>query len=119
MVTYRDVGERHAVYAAGVLSIVLFAEYTVLLTTILIAALVGIKWHMGTPPMFSMMVCTVVPLGVSMCIKLSVHTWWYARGVPLLAIPPWLPPLHGLLAHWALDAYWLVTLRDARRVALP
>ena len=54
-----------------------------------------------------------------MCVKLSVHTWWYAHGMPLLGVPVWLAPVHGLFAHWALDAYWMVTLRDARKATLP
>lgn len=44
---------------------------------------------------------------------------WYAHGLSWVGVPLWLPPLHGLFAHWVLDAYWLVTLRDARKATLP
>ena len=119
MVTYRDVAKRHAVYGASILSVVLFAEYTWFLVLVLSGLLGGVRWHMGTPPMFSVMACTCVPLATSMCVKLSVHTLWFAYGIPILSIPPWLLAVHGLSAHWALDAYFLVTLRDVRKTTLP
>ena len=61
----------------------------------------------------------VHPARHMVCVKLSHHTWWYAHGMDLLGFPSWLMPMHGLLAHWVLDAYWLVTLTDVRKATLP
>jgi hypothetical protein len=36
-----------------------------------------------------------------------------------LGVPPWLFPMHGLFAHWVLDAYFMVTLSEVRKITLP
>lgn len=119
MVTYADVAQRHALYVAAVFSTVVTAQYTVFLTCILTVELVCICYHMRTPPFFTILASTCTPLATSVCVKLSHHTWWYAHGMDLLGFPPWLMPMHGLLAHWVLDAYWFVTLTDVRKATLP
>lgn len=57
----------------------------------------------------------LVPVTHSLC---PVRRW-YAHGMDLLGIPLWLCPMHGLFAHWALDAYWLTTLTEVRKATLP
>ena len=106
-------------YKRQVLSIITTAQYTVLLTCILIVALASVCHHMKTPLLFTALTATCTPLSTSFCVKLSHHTWWYAHGMDLLGFPPWLVPMHALLAHWVLDAYWLVTLTDVRKATLP
>ena len=119
MVTYADVGKRHIIYATALLEVIVFAEVTLFLTVLLLVDLGIVRWHMHTPYGFAAaaMICT--PLATSLCVTLSHHTWWYAHGMSFIAIPLWLCPMHGLFAHWALDAYWLVTLRDVRKSTLP
>ena len=119
MVTYADVGKRHIIYATALLEVIVFAEFTLFLTALLLVDLGIVRWHMNTPYAFAgaAMICT--PLATSLCVTLSHHTWWYAHGMPIVSVPLWLLPMHGLFAHWALDAYWLVTLRDVRKSTLP
>jgi hypothetical protein len=119
MVTYGDVGRRHAVYAVALFEVILLSKYTVLLTALLLVDLAIVRRHMNTPYAFTGITMLCTPVAASLCVTLSHHTWWYAHGMPLLAIPSWTCPMHGLFAHWALDAYWLVTLRDVRKSTLP
>lgn len=119
MVTYAEVGKRHAAYASAVVVTILFAEHTLFLTALLCGVLAGVKWHMGTPSPFLVAIGTCGPLAAALCVKLSHHSWWYAHGMDWIGVPLWLPPLHAIFAHWILDAYWLVTLRDARKSTLP
>ena len=119
MVTYSDVGKRHAVYLAALLEVILFAEYTLLLSALLLLNAGIVRWHMNTPYAFTGVAMLCTPVAASLCVTLSHHTWWYAHGMPVISIPLWLCPMHGLFAHWALDAYWLVTLRDVRKSTLP
>ena len=119
MVTYTDVARRHVVYASAVCAVLVTAEYTLFLTTLLLLALSAVRCHMKTPPMFTLLTTTCTPLTTGLCVKLSHHTWWYAHGMDYLGFPLWLMPMHGLLAHWVLDAYWLVTLTDVRKATLP
>jgi len=119
MVTYQKVAKRHAVYATGVLAVTMLAEFTWALTVVLFTLLALVRWHMNTPITFTMLSCLCGPLSTTLSVNLSAHTLWFAHGMHILAIPPWLLAVHGLFAHWALDAYWLVTLRDVRKTTLP
>ena len=119
MVTYEDVGRRHAGYAAALFAVVALARTTVCLAVVLVALLAGVRWHMNTPLAFSLLVGAGGPLAAALCVQLSHDTWWHAHGLSWVGVPLWLCPLHGLFAHWVIDAYWLVTLRDARKAALP
>lgn len=119
MVTYRDVGKRHAVYGAGVIAVATLAQFSGMLTVVLFAALGAVRWHMGTPLLFCIAACACGPACAALCVNLSVHTFWFAHGMPWLSVPTWLPAVHGLFAHWALDLYFLVTLRDVRKTTLP
>tara|TARA_B110000858_G_C17556526_1_gene360561 strand:+ start:66 stop:434 length:369 start_codon:yes stop_codon:yes gene_type:complete len=119
MVTYSDVGKRHVVYATALLEVVVFAEFTLFLTAMLLIDVGIARWHMNTPYAFSLVAMLCTPVAASLCVTLSHHTWWYAHGMNIIGIPLWLCPMHGLFAHWALDAYWLVTLRDVRKSTLP
>ena len=119
MVTYADVGRRFLIYAIGLLEVILFAEYTLVLTLLLLANIAVVRWHMKTPYTFSAVAMAATPFAAALCVKLNHHTWWYAHGMGYASIPPWLCPMHGLVAHWALDLYWLVSLRDVRKATLP
>ena len=119
MVTYSDVGKRHAIYGVAMLEVLLFAEFTLALTLLLLIDAGVVRWHMGTPYTFAAITMLCTPVATAFCVTLSHHTWWYAHGLPIIAVPLWLCPLHCLFAHWALDAYWLVTLRDGRKATLP
>jgi len=119
MVTYRDVAKRHAVYVTSTLAVILLSQYTWTLASVLTCLLAGIKWHQNTPIGFAVLTFFATPIASSLCVKLSSHTWWYAHQIDLISIPPWLFPLHGLLAHWVLDAYFLVTLSEVRKITLP
>ena len=119
MVTYGEVGRRHGVYAMALCAVITTAEYTLVLSTFLLACLLFARCHMRSPPMFTVATTVVTPLVTGLCVKLSHHTWWYAHGMDYLGFPLWLMPMHGLLAHWVLDAYWLVTLTDVRKATLP
>lgn len=79
MVSYTDVGRRHAGYAAAVLAVVALAQFTLLLTVALCAILAGVRWHMGTPTAFSLLACAGGPLGAALCVKLSHDTWSVRR----------------------------------------
>ena len=119
MVTYSEVTQRHSLYGAGVIAVVMLAEYTLALTLLLGGLLAAVRWHMQTPIGFSALTCLGGPVGASLCVTLSHNTWWYAHGLPLVGVPPWLPFVHGVFAHWILDAYWLVTLTEVRKTTLP
>jgi hypothetical protein len=119
MVTYADVGKRHIIYATAMLEVLSFAEYTLFLAFLLAIDAGIVCWHMNTPVTFAAVAAVCTPLATSICVTLSHHTWWYAHGMSVVGIPLWLCPLHCLFAHWALDAYWLVTLRDVRKSTLP
>ena len=119
MVTYADVGKRHCIYATALLEVLMFAEFTVFLTALLLVNVGIVRWHMHTPYGFAVVTSLITPIAASLCVTLSHHTWWYAHGMPFVSVPLWLFPMHGLFAHWALDAYWLVTLRDVRKSTLP
>ena len=119
MVVYRDIGKRHGVYASAVLAVILISQYTWTLAAVLTGLLLGIRWHHSTPVPFMLLTSFATPIMTGFCVKLSAHTWWYAAPIDLIGVPPWLFPMHGLLAHWVLDAHFLVTLRDLRKSALP
>ena len=141
MVTYGDVGRRHVIYGVALLQVILFAEYTLFLTALLLVDMGLVCWHMNTPYAFTGIAMSCTPVAASLCVTLSHHTWWYepfpqtlhncpvpipsvhvpryAHGMNIIGIPLWLCPVHGLFVHWALDVYWLVTLTDARKAALP
>ena len=119
MVTRNDLLKRHAVYAATVSLVITIAKYTWALTSILLGMLLGVRWLHSTPIYFTLGVCFTLPAVTSLCVNMSAHTWWYAFPLDGLAVPPWLFPLHGILAHWVLDAHYMVTLRDLRKSALP
>ena len=106
-------------YVVATLEVILFAEYTWFLAALLLADLALVRWHMGTPHAFAVLAVCCTPLATACCVKLSHHTWWYAHGLDLLGFPPWLCPMHGLFAHWVLDAYFLATLTDVRKSTLP
>ena len=107
------------VYGAALLAVIVLAEYTLVLTASLLVGLLFVRWHMRTAYSFAAVTSVCTPLAASLCVKLSHHTWWYAHGMSVLGIPLWLCPMHGLFAHWALDAFWIVTLKDVRKSALP
>lgn len=119
MVTYRDVAKRHGVYASAFVCVIAASKYTWTLFLLLCALLVGIRWHQNTPLAFVALTFFATPITTGFCVKLSSHTWWYANPIDFLGVPPWLFPLHGLLAHWVLDAYFLVTLSEVRKITLP
>ena len=119
MVTYADVGKRHCIYATALLEVLMFAQSTVFLTALLLIDVGIVRWHMNTPYAFAGLTMFCTPIAASLCVTLSHHTWWYAHGLPYISIPLWLLPMHGLFAHWVLDAYWLVTLHDVRKATLP
>ena len=119
MVTFAAVGKRHALYGIAVVAIVSLAEFTWTLAALLLVVLGVVKQHMGTPSTFALLACVCGPACAALCARLSVHTLWFAHGVPWLVVPAWLPPAYGLLAHWAIDLYFLTTVRDLRRQTLP
>lgn len=119
MVGHRDIAKRHGVYTVALLSVILFSKYTYFLASVLTGMLLAIRWHHSTTYPFLMLVSFATPLSTGLCVKLSAHTWWYAAPIELLGIPPWLFPMHGLFAHWVLDAYFLATLHDLRKSVLP
>ena len=119
MVTYADVTKRHIMYATALLEVLMFSQFTLFLTALLLIDVGVVRWHMNTPLGFTAIAMVCTPLAAALCVKLSHHTWWYAHGMDYIGIPLWLCPMHGLFAHWALDAYWLVTLRDVRKSTLP
>ena len=119
MVTYYEVGKRHAVYASVLVVLALCAEHTLMTTGVLLAMLVAVNWHMGSSRAFAAAVSLLGPVGASVCVNASHHTWWYAHGIPIISVPLWLFPLHGIFAHWILDMYWVVTLKEVRKATLP
>ena len=119
MVTYRDVAKRHAVYLSAFVFVIAASKHTWALFLVLCSLFAGIKWHQNTPNGFAAMTFFTTPIVTGFCVKLSSHTWWYANPIDFLGVPPWLFPLHGLLAHWVLDAYFLVTLSEVRKITLP
>lgn len=119
MVSQLDLMKRHAVYAIAIVLIITMSKYTWLLAVTLTGVLLGIRWHHSTPVPFMLLTSFATPIATGFCVKLSAHTWWYASPIDFIGVPPWLFPLHGLLAHWVLDAYFMVTLRDLRKSALP
>jgi len=119
MVVYRDIVNRHIVYSAAVFAVITISQYTWMLAGLLTGLLLGIRWHHGTPVPFMVLTAFATPIVTGLCVKLSAHTWWYAAPIDWLGVPPWLFPMHGLLAHWVLDAYFMITLRDLRKSALP
>jgi len=119
MVTYFDVGVRHGIYALSLVEIILLAQFTVVLSVLLTVNVGVVCWHMDSPLKFMGIVVVGGPIGAALCVTLSHHTWWYAHGLSVVAVPMWLFPLHGLFGHWILDAYWLATLREVRKATLP
>lgn len=101
------------------MSVILLAKFTVFLTVLLGALLAGVRWHMQSPLGFALATSVCTPIAAALCVKLSHDTWWYAHGMATCGVPLWLFPMHGLFAHWVLDAYWLVTLKDVRKTTLP
>lgn len=119
MVTYRDVAKRHGLYSSAFLLILLFSKYKWTLALLLSSLLAAAWHHHGTPVLFVALTSVATPLVTGMLVKHSEHTWWYANPIDFLGVPPWLFPLHGLLAHWVLDAYFMVTLSEVRKITLP
>ena len=119
MVTYADVAKRHCIYATALLEVLVFAKFTLFLSLLLLADVLIVRWHMKTPYTFTAVTMTCTPVAAALCVSLSHDTWWYAHGMDYIGIPLWLCPMHGLFAHWVLDAYWLVTLNDVRKATLP
>lgn len=119
MVTYREVAKRHMAYASALLGVIAVSKYAWFLCMFLLALLAGLWQHHGTPVAFVGLTLVATPLMTGLCVNLSAHTWWYAQPMDLLGVPPWLFPLHGILAHWVLDAYFLVTLQEVRKITLP
>lgn len=119
MVVYRDVIKRHAIYLTSIVSVIAISQYTWALTGVLTGTLLAVRWNHSTPLPFMFLTTFATPIVTGFCVKLSAHTWWYAAPIDWLGVPPWLFPMHGILAHWVLDAYYLVTLRDLRKSALP
>lgn len=119
MVVYRDVVNRHGLYGASLLAVITSSKYTWILAILLTGILLAVRWHHSTPVPFMIVTSFAMPLVTGLCVKLSAHTWWYADPIDFIGVPPWLFPMHGLLSHWVLDAYFMVTLRDLRKSALP
>lgn len=119
MVTFREVGKRHCVYFLAFVLVIAASKHTWTLFLLLSTLLAGIRWHHGTPAAFVGLVCIATPVATGFVVKLSNHTWWYADPIESLGVPPWLFPLHGLMAHWVLDAYFVVTLSEVRKITLP
>jgi|TARA_B110000977_G_C10783256_1_gene379479 hypothetical protein len=119
MVTYREIGKRHAAYFSALVLVISVSNYTWLLFSLLCALLAAVKWHHGSPLAFVALTFFSTPLLTGFVVKLSSHTWWYAHPVEMIGVPPWLFPLHSLLAHWVLDAYFLATLQEVRKITLP
>jgi len=119
MVTYKEVGKRHAFYFSTLVTIGAFADNTMLTTIILAVILAGVTWHMDAPKLFGVVIALLGPVAASICVNVSHHTWWYAHGMPFLGVPLWLLPLHGIFAHWVVDMYWVVTLKEVRKATLP
>jgi hypothetical protein len=119
MVVYRDLVKRHGAYGTALLAVIVMSQYTWALTGLLTGMLLGVRWHHSTPVPFMILTTFATPIATGLCVKLSAHTWWYASPIEFIGVPPWLFPMHGLLAHWVLDAYFMVTLRDLRKSALP
>jgi hypothetical protein len=119
MVAYSDVVRRHAGYATALFAVVTLAQFTLCLTVVLSTVLAGVRWDMKTPIAFSLLVGASGPLAAALCVQLSHDTWWYAHGLSVVGVPLWLCPLHGLFAHWVIDAYFLVSLSDVRKTTLP
>ena len=119
MVTYAEVSRRHAAYTFAVIATIVLAKYTWILTAVLCALLASVKWHMHMPVHFTVIVSIGGALATALCVQLSHETLWFAHGIEHIGVPPWLPPAHALAAHWVMDMFWIVTLRDARKAALP
>lgn len=119
MVTYRDVAKRHVLYGFAFLLLVTISKYTWTLALALSILFGAVKYHHGTPHGFAAMTFISTPVMTGLCVNMSSNTWWYAHPIDFLGVPPWLFPLHGLLAHWVLDAYFLVTLSEVRKITLP
>ena len=119
MVTYRDVGKRHCAYFTSLLLVIAVSKHTWTLFLLLCVILGVVKWHHNTPIAFVATTFFATPILTGFCVKLSAHTWWYANPIDLLGVPPWLFPMHGLFAHWVLDAYFMVTLSEVRKITLP
>lgn len=119
MVAHSAIAKRHGLYGSAVVSVIAISQYTWALTGVLTGLLLAARWHHSTPVPFMLLTSLATPVVTGFCVKLSAHTWWYAAPIDLIGVPPWLFPMHGLLAHWVLDAYFLVTLRDLRKAALP
>lgn len=119
MVTYRDVAKRHGAYFTALLLVIAVSKHTWTLFLLLCAILCCVKWHQNTPIGFAILTFFATPLTAGFCVKLSSHTWWYANPIDIIGVPPWLFPMHGILAHWVLDAYFIVTLSEVRKITLP
>ena len=120
MVRYVDVGRRHVLYACGFVAVLFSSCNPRFLLGLLFAIVCGVVVDTKTPVAFSVVTAVVPTVATVGCVAGSVDTWWYAHTMSrVVAVPPWLPMLHVLFAHWALDAYWLVTLRTVRKETLP
>lgn len=76
MVTYGDVGRRHVIYGVALLQVILFAEYTLFLTALLLVDMGLVCWHMNTPYAFTGIAMSCTPVAASLCVTLSHHTWY-------------------------------------------
>jgi len=119
MVTYESIAKRHMLYLSVLVSLVLISQYTWILTSYLTIVLAGVNWHQSTPKSFLILTTFTTAIATGVCAKLSSHTWWYAAPIDVIGVPPWMFPVHGILAHWVLDAYYIATLQDLRKSALP
>lgn len=119
MVTYRDVSKRHGGYLLSFILVVTISSRPWILAMLLTLVLGAVRWHQNTPIGFAALTFFATPLFAGLCVNLSSYTWWYAKPLDYVGVPPWLFPLHGLLAHWILDAYFMVTLSEVRKITLP
>lgn len=119
MVGYTDVLHRHVGYVGTMMGVICLSKFTWTLTLLLSIIAFALRWHRATPYAFLLLSSFFTSISAGLCVRLSVHTWWYASPIDVLGVPPWLFPLNGIFAHWVVDAYWLITLQDLRKSALP
>lgn len=119
MVTYRDVAKRHVLYGTAFALVLTISKFAWTLAGLLSVLLAATAWHHSTPLRFVALTSLATPVVTGMLVKGSEHTWWYATPIDFLGVPPWLFPMHGMLAHWVLDAYFMVTLSEVRKITLP
>ena len=119
MVTFQDVGIRSAAYVSAIVLTIFFAEFPHILTVLLGTLAFGVAYHMQSPVSYSFISATIPTLATTLIVRGSSYTFWFARPVDVLAVPMWLPAMHVLVFHAALDLYWSITLVDLRLNALP